>query len=672
MKKCSHYICLAVLCSIISLASCIHSKAPKSDTASTTEDKLIDMLEVNPLRMISMVDSLNELGELTETKANYFKAQAYYRQGQDLTAELCYKHALSSNELYEERPVTYYFACDQLSTILTCKGDDQGSLDIATKGYAKAREESSAAGMRWAASLQHDIAYSQMRLNHDNLAEKNFKQAYTTLRQLASKEDDFDLLYAWARVAYNILDAYTSSGHFDKAALWIDSVEVAINKMAASPECPPQKAEEYLGSFYTHQASILSMTGHEVEADKVYEKFMQLDYAHTNLGLIDNAEYLEMSKRWNDRANLTPSIDSLLKAWDMPLSLYYLRAYQVPNFKAYLNAGRHKEALQTALKMAENMDSIEDYERKHNAAELSIIFETQEKELKIAEQQAQLRYQRMIALAIASLLLVIFLAIFIYFRHRAALKLAEKNRELERKNRELIVANARVEDSSRMKTNFIQQISHEIRTPLNILSGYTQVLTSKSMTVNDATRQEANEKIMESSNRIIGLVNKMLELSDSNSQAVIEMDDDVSPKKIATMAVANSGIDKVTKFRFELKINSNIDKQMLHTNERQAVRALELLLDNAQKFTKQGNVVLSVNETSERQIAFAVEDTGIGVPVYEAERIFNEFVQLDEFADGTGIGLAVARSIARRLGGDIVLDTSYRKGARFIMTLPQI
>ena len=356
----------------------------------------------------------------------------------------------------------------------------------------------------------------------------------------------------------------------------------------------------------------------------------------------------------------------------MPLSLYYLRAYQVPNFKAYLNAGRHKEALQTALKMAENMDSIEDYERKHNAAELSIIFETQEKELKIAEQQAQLRYQRMIALAIASLLLVIFLAIFIYFRHRAALKLAEKNRELERKNRELIVANARVEDSSRMKTNFIQQISHEIRTPLNILSGYTQVLTSKSMTVDDATRQEANEKIMESSNRITGLVNKMLELSDSNSQAVIEMGDDVSPKKIATMAVANSGIDKVTKFRFELKINSNIDKQMLHTNERQAVRALELLLDNAQKFTKQGNVVLSVNETSERQIAFAVEDTGIGVPVYEAERIFNEFVQLDEFADGTGIGLAVARSIARRLGGDIVLDTSYRRGARFIMTLPQV
>ena len=66
---------------------------------------------------------------------------------------------------------------------------------------------------------------------------------------------------------------------------------------------------------------------------------------------------------------------------------------------------------------------------------------------------------------------------------------------------------------------------------------------------------------------------------------------------------------------------------------------------------------------------FVVEDTGIGVPYKEAERIFNEFVQLDEYYDGTGIGLAVARSLARRLGGDVVLYTTYTAGARFVMTL---
>ncbi len=69
-------------------------------------------------------------------------------------------------------------------------------------------------------------------------------------------------------------------------------------------------------------------------------------------------------------------------------------------------------------------------------------------------------------------------------------------------------------------------------------------------------------------------------------------------------------------------------------------------------------------------VVFTVEDTGIGVPSEEAERIFDEFVQLDRYYDGTGIGLTVARSLARRLGGDIRLDTDYTAGARFIYTLP--
>jgi signal transduction histidine kinase len=70
-------------------------------------------------------------------------------------------------------------------------------------------------------------------------------------------------------------------------------------------------------------------------------------------------------------------------------------------------------------------------------------------------------------------------------------------------------------------------------------------------------------------------------------------------------------------------------------------------------------------------VQFIVEDTGMGVPADQAERIFDEFVQLDEYYDGTGIGLTVARSFVRRLGGDVKLDTTYTAGARFVMTLPR-
>ena len=75
-------------------------------------------------------------------------------------------------------------------------------------------------------------------------------------------------------------------------------------------------------------------------------------------------------------------------------------------------------------------------------------------------------------------------------------------------------------------------------------------------------------------------------------------------------------------------------------------------------------------KTGLKTYILSFEDDGIGIPSAEAEHIFEEFVQLDEYYDGTGIGLTVARSMARRLGGDITLDTSYSNGARFIMTLP--
>jgi signal transduction histidine kinase len=84
----------------------------------------------------------------------------------------------------------------------------------------------------------------------------------------------------------------------------------------------------------------------------------------------------------------------------------------------------------------------------------------------------------------------------------------------------------------------------------------------------------------------------------------------------------------------------------------------------------EGTVCLKVAMLDKENVSFNVEDTGIGVPNNEAEHIFDEFVQLDEYYEGTGIGLTVARSLARRLGGDVVLDTTYTSGARFIMTLP--
>lgn len=234
-----------------------------------------------------------------------------------------------------------------------------------------------------------------------------------------------------------------------------------------------------------------------------------------------------------------------------------------------------------------------------------------------------------------------------------------------------------------MKTYFIQQISHEIRTPLNILSGFTQVLTMPGMELDEATKEELAKGIGDNTERITSLVNKMLELADAKSNDELERNDDVLAVQIAAQAADESRITLASHLTFDLDMAEGTDMIMLHTNLQQATRALSLLLDNAMKFThpaeaaggaaamtEKAHVVLRLSQITEQQIAFTVEDTGIGVPPKEAEHIFEEFVQLDDYYDGTGIGLTVARSIARRLGGDIVLDTDYTDGARFVFTLP--
>ena len=275
--------------------------------------------------------------------------------------------------------------------------------------------------------------------------------------------------------------------------------------------------------------------------------------------------------------------------------------------------------------------------------------------------------------------------IFLSYRSRKKLKIANamletnykilemSHMELEETNRQLIAATEKAEESSKMKSNFIKQISHEIRTPLNILSGFVQVITTPGLELQDDEKIKIGQDIVLNTNRITNLVNKMLELSDAGSRNVIERNENTTAAQIAGDAVTATSIADANGIKFELSIEPEAEKVNVVTNLNSAVRALSLILDNARKFSGGATdkyVRLTVM-AKPNTIELAVEDNGIGVPPNEAEHILEEFVQLDDFYEGTGIGLTIARSLARRMGGDVTLDTSYSPGARFILTLPR-
>ncbi len=225
-------------------------------------------------------------------------------------------------------------------------------------------------------------------------------------------------------------------------------------------------------------------------------------------------------------------------------------------------------------------------------------------------------------------------------------KLEERNAFLEKQNTELQTASKSIEETLRINKDYYQQLVQDM----------TKELGKLESTV---------------ASPLMGLVYKIQDFNELGNDAALELNDNVVAELIAKQAIAESAINQCQYFTFELSVSPQA-ASMLHTNEKQAAHALALVLDNAKKFTTDGSVTLTVDaDLQESKIFYAIADTGMGVPANEAERIFEPFVKLNSYFDGQGLGLTFARSIARRLGGDLVLDTSNTgKGARFVMTLP--
>ena len=329
--------------------------------------------------------------------------------------------------------------------------------------------------------------------------------------------------------------------------------------------------------------------------------------------------------------------------------------------QALMQLGRGNDAAQIYQRLYQEKDSVFSHEARQHLDELNTIFQVDE--LKEEQQHAKFFYT-----VLASATVVVALLILMLFGWRTAIR-------LKRINDKLRIANEKAEVSSKMKSEFIRNISHEIRTPLNIVSGFTQVLTSPEMDLPKTEKKDIQERVTENTDRITKLIDRMLMISNIHSDAKIEREDHTDIKTIVAQAISHSGIELHTRptnreaaVTFKIQIDAATNALTVLTHKLHASRILAQLLENAAKFTHEGTISLQA-EAIDGLVRFIVEDTGIGIPADESEHIFEEFVQLNEFADGTGIGLTVARSVALRLGGDLRVDTDYKQGARFVFEL---
>ena len=683
------FTCITLL-GVITFSACDNKQTMESK-ANKADSLIFDAGYIKDYEgMRALADSFEMSGDITPLTANRWRGASYYREGNNTMAEICFRKALESKITSEQDLVSYTKSARRLSEILLVKGDYEGSLSIAIPAVEKMDEAGIGSDIDYAILL-NTIGCCQLNLGHNEEAKESFitaREHYVTRWQ--SDSTSRGLQEAVVGTVYTSM-AYINTRKYNDAIYWIDRSEMLLKKYEEMPDARTEYFDEYQGRIEIMRAVAREGLGDKEEATEAYKAFLKTNYSKTPVGHINATDYLIVARRYNEAAYNYRYLEQALRQWGMGLSLDNIQLYLLPKYNANAEAGRTDSAHAMGAFILSVLDSAITDQKDNTAAELATIYHTNQKDAQIVQQQADMQRSRWINTMVILALVTLFFVIYTLHRRRAQKRLAAANKKLEESNTQLsalnsqlyslnsqlVTANARAEESSKMKTNFIQQISHEIRTPLNILSGFTQIITTPGMELDEATRTDINNQINDNTNRITGLVNKMLELSDTTSQAVIERNDDVPAIQIAAQAAEDSGINNATNITFDLQIAPEAETAMLHTNLAQATRALVLLLDNAMKFisepnapASEGTVWLKIAMLDEENVCFNVEDTGIGVPVKEAEHIFEEFVQLDDYYDGTGIGLTVARSIARRLGGDITLDTTYTPGARFVLTLP--
>lgn len=231
---------------------------------------------------------------------------------------------------------------------------------------------------------------------------------------------------------------------------------------------------------------------------------------------------------------------------------------------------------------------------------------------------------------------------------------------------EVTKAKEKAEESDKMKSNFLANMSHEIRTPLNAIIGFSRIIAE----CDDLEERMEYFKIVDSNNdRLLLLINEILDLSRIESEKVQFT---YAPTDLTQMC---KEIYDSLSLRCPKDVSFVLDEKSpqgitIITDKNRLTQVLSNLIGNAFKFTKQGTVALGFRKEINSTICFFVKDTGIGIQKEKASKIFDRFTKLNDFVQGSGLGLSICKTIMEKLGGTISVETEEGKGSKFLVVLP--
>ena len=412
---------------------------------------------------IALCDSLEQAGDISKIRAALFRGNAYFQLGKMKPAEDEYKKAMAETPKNETDSLCFYQIACKLSEIYNVSRNDDGVLQLALPKIEElnvwAEKKPSEQIFKYLQILTINVGQTQLRLGMKKEAEKMYESYFSYIDKQNSIYQTS--LYTYNNVVgiNNIIVSFINAEQYTTAEKFLPRLDSLASKITAIQDSTAGiDVDDVLSSDYLLHAFIDNSLNRPKEAARYLSLYQNTQRAKTLAGRFNEGELLMKMKRYAEAADAYAVLDNLFAQYNKELSLDNILNYG-RKFEANYKAGRRDTALAVAAFVFENLDSAITKQKNSDAAELATIYQTQQKDAEIAQQQLSLSRQRWIGTLVALALLTTFFIIYTLYRRRAQKRLAIAHEKLETAHTELQTAYDQLETTTAAK----ERIESELR-----------------------------------------------------------------------------------------------------------------------------------------------------------------------------------------------------------------
>lgn len=460
IRNMKQYINYLIITTLLSIVACTDSSSGKND--NDVADAVYSAIKAHHKeRALALTDSLEHVGAITTARADLLRGNAYdFSTDKKRLGELYYKksyEALKSNPAQDWN--TYAEAGYRYSALLGMRLDMEGSLLVCTDMMKVADlNKDFPAEYKWSVLMQ--IAFCHAELHQHKEATKTYYKAYEVASKAYGGEGSgkINLIV----IDGNIFSYFLGQKKYDEARIWLDR----FNREFAIYEQHGDSAliEEYKGHQALQEVLLLQSTGHAKEAAAIYDAIPKSRIINL-FGIEEAIEYLMAAGRYKEAADCYEQVDSSYASDDNVKMNFDNISYRLASrYMANVKAGRHDKALKLGVDMCEAIDSALVWQKKNDAAELAIIYQTHENELALEKSMVETRVHRI--LLISALLIIALFAVLLYRAYSYNKMLTAKNRklyeEIEQREHEKQQVIEKLEATPESVLSFNQQLYRQI------------------------------------------------------------------------------------------------------------------------------------------------------------------------------------------------------------------